>query len=330
MTFRRKTIVLGSIAAALLISFILGGIFSPERRLSSAAERRLFPGFTAEKAMKIELSGQESKVTLVKSSTWTISIDGVPYPAADSKISILLQELASLSAGKLVTRNEGNTSTFGFGQADEVRLAVYGSNGEILCGLSAGKTEAAGRGKYIRAGTSPEIFETAESLSPYLSADNRFWQNLKVFPKDLKAADISGLKVVGRLSLSGGKDTGSLGYELSRSTDPTGVETWSVAGQNGPALDAQKVKNLLDALIAFEGNDMDGSQQSLQQIRSGSKAVITLRTSDSRAFVLDIGDRLSGDQYPCALRDGAYSYRVPEWRVSQAFVTKESLIPQDR
>jgi hypothetical protein len=330
MTFRRKTIVLGSIAAALLISYILGGVFSPERRQSSAAERRLFPGFAADRAAKIELSGQESKVTLVKSGAWTISIDGVPYPAADSKIAILLQELALLRAGKFVTRNEQTASTFGFGQPDEVRLSVYGSGGELLCGLSSGKTGASGRGKYIRAGTSPEIFETAESLSPYLSADNRFWQNLKVLPQDVKAAEIVGLKIVGRLSLAGGKDTGSLNYELSRSTDQAGAETWTVAGQSGHALDAQKVKSILDSLVAFEGNDMDGSEQSLKQIRSGPKAVITLTTSDSRVFVLDIGDRQSGDQYPCALRDGAYSYRVPEWRVSQALVAKESLIPQDR
>ncbi len=330
MTFRRKTIVLGSIAAALLISYILGGVFSPERAQSSAAERRLFPGFTAEKAAKIELSGPESKVTLVKSGAWTISIDGVPYPAADSKIAILLQELASLRAGKLVTRNEETASTFGFGQAEEVRLAVYGSGGELLCGLSSGKTGSSGRGKYVRTGTSPEIFETAESLSPYLSADNRFWQNLKVFPQDVKAADIVGLKIVGRLSLSDGKDTGSLNYELSRSTDQAGAEKWTLAGQNAPVLDAQKVKNILDSLVAFEGNDMDGSGQGLKQLRSGPKAVITLTTSDSRVFVLDIGDRLSGDQYPCALRDGAYSYRVPEWRVSQALVDRESLIPQDR
>jgi len=330
MTFRRKTIVLGSVAAALLISYILGGIFSPERRRSSAAERRLFPGFAADRAVKIELSGQESQVSLVKTGAWTISIDGIPYPAADSKIAILLQELALLRAGKLVTRNEQTASTFGFGQADEVRLAVYGSGGELLCGLSSGKTGAAGRGKYIRAGTSPEIFETAESMAPYLSADNRFWQNLKVIPQDVKAADIVGLKIVGRLSLSGSKDTGSLNYELSRAADQAGAETWAAMEQPGPALDAQKVKNLLDALIAFEGNDIDGSERSLKQIRSAPKAVITLTTSNSRVFVLDIGDKLPGDQYPCALRDGAYSYRVAEWRVSQALVAKESLITQDR
>jgi hypothetical protein len=321
---------LGSIAVALLLIFVLGERFSPARLQRTASEARLFPGFTVDKAVKIDVFGKQTQVSLNKSGAWTIAVGGAQYPAAESKITFLLQEIVSLRVGTLVTRNAASSSALGLDSAEAVRLVVYGAKGEALCELSAGKAGPAGKGKYIRVGKGPEVYETGDALSPYLTAETRFWENLKVFPQDLKSSDIVGLKISGRVSLTGGKDTGPLSYELARTKDRLGAETWSLVGQAGTGVDAQRVRSVLDALIGFEGNDIDASPQVFQGIRTAPKVTITLLTGSTGGFVLFIGDRVEGDQYPCALQNGSYSYRIPEWRISQALVTKESLAPQPR
>jgi hypothetical protein len=326
MKFRRKVTVLASIASALLLTFVLGEIFSPARLSKSASEARLFPGFAAKEAKRIEFTGAESKLSLLENGNWIVAVGNSRYPAAESKVNFLLQELALLRVGKLVTRKAEAASTFGFGSAEEIHLAVYGDRDEKLCELFSGKAGPVGRGKYIRVGNDAGVYETGDSLSPYLSADARFWENLKVFPLDVKTEEMIGLKVEGKLSLSEGKDVRSLSYELARSTDQNGTETWNFLGRGGSAPDAKKVKNALDALVAFEGNGIEAAPATMPK----RAVAVTLTLADSRKLVLYIGARLEGDQYPCALENGGYSYTVPEWRISQALVTRESLAPQSR
>jgi hypothetical protein len=190
MIFRKKAIILASIAGSLLLLYVCGEIFSPSRRMASTSGARFFPGFSAEKAAAIEISGKDSKVSLLKSGAWAVSVGGGRYPAAESKIASLLQEIASLQIGTLVTRNAQSASELGFGTAEEVSLVVRGAGGEALCELASGKSGPAGRGRYIRAGKSADVYLTGDSLSSYLTAETRYWENLKVFPQELKAEDI--------------------------------------------------------------------------------------------------------------------------------------------
>ncbi len=330
MTFKTKTVVLGSLAAALLALFVLGEVFSPARLQRTASESRLLPSFAQEAARRVELTGAGKKTVMAAGNAgWAVAESGAQYPAAKSKIDFLLQELSSLKRGMLVTRNAGSASELGFGSEEGVDLTVFGTGDAVLCRLSAGKTDSGGRGRYIRIGDSPEIYATGESLSPYLSADPGFWKNRKVFGDDVKAADISAVKLKGSLTLSGGKEKRSLDYGLARSVDIEGVETWSVAGQAGAAVDPQKVKNALEALTAFEGNDISLAGAGVK-VSPASSCTVTIALADSRTFTLLISDRQEGDQYVCRLSNGQYSYTVPEWRISQALVTRESLIPQIR
>jgi hypothetical protein len=330
MTFNKKVILLGSIAAALLAVFILGEIFSAERLNAAATEALLVPGFKQSEARRIELSDSRGKTLLSREGEWALEADGAFFPASKTHVSDLLQELSRLTRGTLVTRSEEAASSLGLRGADTVRLTVTGGTGETLCQLTAGKTGATGKGRYLRVGNGREVYETGDSLSPYITTDKRFWENLKIFPDGLKSDDIIRISVRSRLALSGTKGVRVLDYTLVKGQDQRGRPAWSFGGQAGSTADDAKVQSLVRSVLSLEGNDFDSSVGAATKLSSGPRATIILSTSDNRELTLFIGERVSGDQYPSALADGKYVYLAPEWRVEQALASRESLSPQAR
>jgi hypothetical protein len=328
MTFRNKAVTLGSAAGVLLVTLVLGEIFSPMRMSETRAGSLLFPGFKDTAAQKIELSTGTSKVTLMRGPEWTVDIGGTPYPADGSKVRNLFQEVAALARGALITKDPGKAAELGFSGQDSVHLLISGSGGEKLVELYAGKTPTTGRGKYIRVENTGEIYESAGSLSSYLSAERSFWENLKVYPDGLKAENVAGIAIKSSLALSTAKGTRTLDYAVERATGAQGGGAWAFRG--GGQADAEKIQSLLNTLISFAGAEFDTSPDAVKTLTSSSRATVAVTTTDGTDFTLLIGARREGDQYPCALRGFSNVYLVPEWRVDQALPARESLTPQAR
>jgi hypothetical protein len=330
MTFRTRVALLCSFAVVLLGAFVLGQVLSPLRTGAVSAEALLLPGFNAEAVHTIRIEDSSQAVLLTRSGDWTVDVGGAPYPASSSKLAFLLQELSRLTRGKLVTRAPEKAAQLGIGVSQTVRLTATSEKGETLCELFVGKTGATGRGRYVRAGDGPEIYDTAGSLSPYTSTEKRFWENLRIFPEDIKTDDIVRVEIKSKLSLSGGKDAKTPDYTLSSGLDQNGAKTWSISGKNAAEASPSKIRNIIDAVLSMEGNDFEASAGAVRRITGGPQATVELSTSDGRLFTLCIAGSVEGNQYPCAPAGGKYAYLVPEWRVQQALVTPESLSPQAR
>ncbi len=329
MTFKSKVLLLGSAAVLLLAAFVLGELFPPNGGEGGRSAALLFPGFKADAALGIELESTDSRASLKKSGEeWSLDIEGSPYPASKKRIGDLMREISALKRGTLVTRSEERDETLGF-KENSVRLTVSGVGGELFCDMRAGKAGVTGRGRYIRAAGSKEVYETGESLSPYLNADRRFWANLRMFPENTKAEDIVKVSIKSSLMFSGKKGRRILDYTLIRS-ESAGAGSWSIAGGDGRRkISGEKAKRLLDVLAGFEASDFNLEAEAAQRTRSNPKAAITLSKGDGRSFTLFVGAGAAG-QYPCAVSNGQVGYLAEEWRLEEALVTPDSLGPEGR
>ncbi len=329
MTFKSKALLLGSAAILLFAALVLGELFPPNGGEGGRSTVMLFPGFKADVAYGMELESADSRVSLKKSGAeWSLDIEGTPYPALKKRIEDLLGEISTLKRGTLVTRSEERAEALGF-KENAVRLKVSGAGGELLCDMRAGKTGVTGRGRYIRAAGSREVYETGESLSPYLNADRRFWANLRMFPEDLKTVDIVKVSIKSSLTLSGKKGRRILDYSLVR-PESAGTGSWSiVGGEVMRKISGEKAERILDALSGFEASDFNLEAEAAQRTRSNPQAAITLSTGAGRSFTLFVGEGAAG-QYPCAVSDGNVGYLAPEWRLEEVLVMPESLFNEGR
>ncbi len=333
MTFKTRTIIMSSVAAVLLVALILGRVLSPLRLGAVSSEAALLRGFRADSVGTITISGQGSSVRLVKSGGWTMDINGAQYPASASKIDYLLQELSKLPRGKLVTRSASEAASLGVEGADAVGISAASAAGAELVKLSVGKTPAVGRGRYVRVGVSPEIWETAVTLSPYATAERTFWEDLRVLPRDLSSKDIVRMTVTGTLGLSDGK-TAKLSYTLTLGKGPTGAESWSLA-RSGPGAepaavqaDSAKVNSLIEAVLSMEGTDFDTAANAAASTAAKAAVRIELGSSEGKTYTVLIAPRVEGDQYPCTTVGGAFAYLAPAWRVTQVLAGPETLAAQ--
>jgi hypothetical protein len=326
MTFRQKAIVLSAAAGVLLVVFVLGELFSPQRLSRMGQSALMFPGFPKAAARRIELSDAGNTVTLVRAEGWSLDIGGTAYPAAEAKIGYLLDGIAELQRGTLVTRNPARAADLGLADAAAVTVVVSGQKGETLCDFSAGRTGAAGSGRYLRASGSSEIFQSGESVSPYITAERRFWANLKVLPQGLRPEAVVRVSVKSQLALAAGKDRRDLDYTLVLGQDSNGKPRWSFAG--GGPVPEDKVRQVVDALLSLEGNDFDTTTGAPAHLAARPAATITISFSDSKDLVLFVGPGVQGSQYPCAVSGGSYAYLVAEWRLGQILARRETLISQ--
>ncbi len=323
MTFRQKAVILASVAGALLVIFVLGELFSPQRLSRARSAALVFPGFSKAGASRIELSSGKDKVVLVRTKGWSLDIGGIAYPASERNVGYLLDGIAGLERGTLVTRDAAKAADLGVTGPDAVRLLITGAKGETLCDLTAGRTGATGRGRYLRTSGASEIYESGESVSPYLTAERRFWSDLKVLPSGLRADAVVRVSVKSRLSLSQGKDRRDLDYTLVLGQDKSGRQAWSFAG--GGQVPEDKARQVVNALLSLEGNDFDTAAGAPARVAEHPAATVTISFSDSKDLVLYVGPGVEGSQYPCALAGGSYSYLVAEWRLGEILAKRETL-----
>jgi hypothetical protein len=330
MSFRQKAIVLGSIFVVLLALLLFGTVISPPGASQRRSEAPLFPGLKADLVRRIEIVDSSSRLALSRTGGWINEGSGVSYPASQSKVEGLLKEVAAIARGTLVTKSSKTSDGLGLSEKEGKRVVLSGAKGEKLCELSVGRSGVGGRGFYLRPGTGTEVFQTGEGLSSYLSTERRAWADLRVLPSDISVEAVMRLSIASSLALSGAagakvsKVAPRIEYTLLKEKSASGAMTWSLGAGAGP-VDQQKVDSLVRSVLALEGGDFLADQDSARASLALPAAEVTISLADNRTFVIQIGDKSAGDQYPCALSGGSLGYLVPQWRLEGILKSKESL-----
>jgi len=323
MSFRGKVILLGSLCAALLVTFLLGQVFSPERKAGGGAA--LFPGLKTEAVRKVSVKAGSAEILLVREKDWLLQESGRSFPASAKRVDSMLKEISTLKRGNVITSRQDAWAGLGLQGADAKILTLYGGKGEKLAELTIGKTGVGGGGSYIRLGDEKQVYQTGSSLASSMETERRFWSDLRLLPDGLKPENVTRISFRGRMAFEEGKKARSLDYSLLKAADAKGKMHWTFEGQKDEAIDEAKVEQILSNMIGAEGNDFADASENTRKAMAEAKAEVTFSLGDNREYTLVVGSKAEGSQYYASLKGGELAYLVPEWRLERILVERDSL-----
>ena len=245
--------------AALGGLFAAGLLLSPERARARAAGRSLLPpGSTAEVEAIELLEGGAVRLALRRQGEgWTAQAPGAPaaadlpagaavFPADRGRVEGLLDTLASLRQGTLVSGDPARGAALGLEEGEARQVVLHRGGGRPDIGLLVGARAPGGDEDYLRVRGEPGAWQVRGNLSVLLAQDRAYWLDLRLLPADVRGADI------GRVRVSGGDS--AAGYTLSRGPDGSWLLA-EAAGQEGPA-DPAAAEGMAGALARLEGEDL--------------------------------------------------------------------------
>lgn len=322
MSFRRTVIILGSVFVILLCLFIIGLVFSPRGTAQRAAETLLFPGLKPQSVARVEISDSSSRVLLVKSGAWTIDVAGKSFPGSQQRTDALIQAVASLTRGSLVTRNAQAAAGLGIGTQATRSIVLSDANGKTLCQIQVGKNGAGGQGFYIQAGKAPEVWQTGQALSSSLTTDRAFWADLRILPPNATGDSVIRLSVSSRM----GKP---FSWTSTRERDAQNKVTWTLAGVPPAKVQQAKLDAIANAVTGLTGSDFLTDPSQASSLASPAASVI-VSFADNRTFTVLFGAKTVDGRYPCSLEQGQYAYLVPEWRAQEILLSEEAITSGSR
>ncbi len=233
---RNKNIWLGALFFAQVL--LIGLLYRPGGGGKTAA--KLLPGFSAAAASNIEISDSDkNRVELVKNDgVWLVRLkDKSLYPAAADKVGKLLDKMAALGAGRLVSnaraaRRRLEVAADHFNRRIKIRSGTAAS--EIFLGTSPGYRKV-----HIRRGDADGIYLVRDLAAWEISPRANAWWQRKYL--DYDPAGVTRI----RLNNSHG------GLSLSR---VDGKSPWQT--EKGKPLDQEKIKSLVNELCRLSITDL--------------------------------------------------------------------------
>jgi hypothetical protein len=330
LSFQRKVLILGVCIAVLAAAYVLGVVFSPARTGRREAEAPLIPGFNRqirEQVAEIRIAGEEGDVKVVKrEDSWVLPGGDGDFPASGSRIDTFFYFLADLARRRVVTDNPEAWQEFQVHADASRRIQLLDPAGNELTEIIVGKTAAGGEDNYVRLGNSNEVVLSDRSFDYYLNVEEKFWAYLRIFPEDLEGQSIMRITVDSTLQIDGEDEVGELNYTLVLSSEQPAV--WNVVDSPQGELDNQKVDLLANNLADLEGTEFAHGVGPAEAGLENPAARILISTVDDRDFRLFIGGKAGDDQYYVTLENGAFIYKVSEWRVKGLLKDLEQLRAQ--
>jgi hypothetical protein len=283
VTFRVRLVAVCSALAVLLVLFVVGTVFSPERVQARTAARPLLPGVSAQKIDGVEIT--ESGVTTVllrrAASGWETprgTTEGTApkaYPVSADRVATFLRTVAGLRRTSQVTSDPQHLGELGLG-SEGSRTLVLHQAGAPDAALQVGKRGPAGDADYVRVRGEDRVYLARGTLSFFLSQKLPYWYELHVLPDDVQGTTIS------EITVSGALETLQGGYTLRRvSADK--LDQWTVG--ESPA-DRVTAGAMASSLANLEGVDFAESGSGRTGGGEAGRLVIAVKTFEGKAYRL--------------------------------------------
>lgn len=306
-----QRILAGLLAAQLVIIAL---VFWP-RQSAPAASSLLIPGLTADQVTRLIISddtGQE--VTLENTGGAWVLPDAGNYPADAAKITAMLDKLATVVSGRLVTQTSASHARLKVADDDFTRRIYLelsdGSQQIVFLGTSAGAGAT-----HIRQGGRSEVYLTGEIASTDASARASGWIDTAF--AHLDPAQVIGLMVENANGM----------FEFRK--DETGAWVYSGLAE-GESLDTSKVTSLVNGLTALTMSAPLGTEEKPEYGFASPTAVITLVTQgesdQTQLNTLEIG-ALDGSDYIVRAFISPYIVKIASISLRQVLdLTAETLL----
>jgi hypothetical protein len=322
--FKNKVLILSVVAGVLAVAYALGLVFSPTNVQRRRSEVPVFAALKSDAVKKIEVSGAEGAVQLVRGDKgWSVLLGGSPYPASEERVKSFFDSLTGLQRTRVVSTSPDSWKSFDVAEEARTRIRLLDASDKPLVNLLVGRAEEAERGSFVRLEGTNEVLLTNKSLGFYLEAQPNYWSYLKFFGDELSGDKVMRISVRADLAFADGSSR-RLAYTLIQKE--AAGRKWQVvepAADRAMALDNKEVDRMATTLAGFEGSEfVPGSVDS----GLGSPAAeILFSTVDNKDYRILIGKRSGQDQYYAKVDGGSYVYLAPEWRVKMATQPLEDL-----
>jgi hypothetical protein len=321
MEQKRKIVVLSSILGVLVLSFLFGRIFSPEKRYQNTYEIKLFSKIDKGDIYSLELFSADTAVRLATDGTaWRVLINGRDFPADEKKIEEFLQKLLTLKTKRFVTDNEERYPDCNIAP-ENGRIVLYGADDEILEEVLLGQGEDP-RGEYIKVSGSKSVFGVDAGFGFYIGQDTAYWSDLQVFPEELKEKEIVRIDLFAE-NLRVDKDVPPVTADLTLFTAAeNGRRVWKLEGNEEASIRQNTVTRIINA---FTGLRAEQFSPELQASDAGPLAVAEVTTGDNTVYKLRVEEQLDGSGFLCTTETAPYGYVIHNWNLARVFTTEKEL-----
>jgi hypothetical protein len=320
MEYRRKLIVLSSLVAVLALAYVLSLIFDPEQsgRRSDAyvwLDPRLRDSVDR---IDIQGAGDSAEVLslLRRNGIWLVIRDGGEYPARETRINDLLDELSRRDSYPRRSSSPSAQGRFGLDEAQAARITLRGGAGLPLLELLLGNSGAGGD-IFLRKAGGNEVRSGKDRLSSYLEAQVQSWLNLRLFPE----TENNGITVesVQRLSVrspaGGGEDAignPATAMLISRLQNSWRITAGDLSLEPGD-IEKTRVDSYISGILNAAGDDF---------VSAGfppEAASLSLELADGRVLNLRLGPAGDSGQRQAVVSGSPYMYVLASWAADRLF-----------
>ena len=318
MTYRKKFIILSSLIGCLLLVYILGTIFSPERMLMRNAAYCWLESKAAENARKIVLKNNDETITLVKkSNAWFVLENDILYPAKQMRVEDLFSALTSRGTYAIRTNSASSHAGFGLNEENAARITVFDNLNMPLLDLLIGLPDIIGQNVFLRKFNSNEVRSGDRKILTYTSGTNAAWYNYRFIPEiddtKLNSANVQRLTVFPP-ALDGISTEPQIFSKKGRG--------WTFNKTDDARLDKSSVDAYIQSLLFAEGNGFSEEIESTDPILDYRKIKIEFGTGLIKEIKIS---NVTEDKYYAATGTD-FVYTLSSWMAERLFHDDEYFI----
>jgi hypothetical protein len=174
-------------------------------------------------------------------------LDG-DFPVDSASLASVMEKLAEMKRGELVSQNPEKQALFEVDSAKGVYVRVVDTKGAVLGAFRVGKSGPGWSSHYVRMDGSNDVYSVRGSIKYAFHADRKRWRD-----KTIVKFAASSLEQV-TLAKKGG-----VTIVLEKATDTTGAEVWNLAAPVKHRAAKEKVDEMVNALSKFLCTDWETS-----------------------------------------------------------------------
>jgi hypothetical protein len=288
MRYERKVAALSTALGLLLVIWVIGMIFSPEKGLARSESTKLVSGKMSD-AVSIELTNPDAETIKLEKSgdTWSLIDKDARLPVQASRVKNLLDSIAEPGRLRVVGRSKAAWADFKLDEANTKRVIVKGKDGNAIADVYIGAYSSVASGVYVRRADSEKSYVADSSIASYVGYGRSSWLDLKVLGS-LASTDVQSVSIRAKLSLDGpGKNPVAFDYTARRDE-----QTWKIASTE---LDAQSVESMLRSIVSVQGEDIEAAPPADAFKTISARIEIALSSGTSK--VIEIGASAKDERY---------------------------------
>jgi len=315
MEYRKKLIVLGSLAAFLFLVFVLSIIFDPARRNIRNERFTWISSASRDQADRIEIFQRGERIELfLRGGQWFV-LDGIlEIPARQGRIDDLFRLISTHGA---FPRRGSNASSHGeLGLDGSTRLVIRGGAGFPILDLLVGVEDPSGTEVFLRRSGENEFRSGDRLIGTYVNSARVSWCNLNFF-ENMNVSQVQRMHVSFFDYHGTGFETEDVNftdYTISRSG-----ENWLMGSE---ILDSVRTENWIRRVLEAAGEnylpiDMDIST-SIPSI-----AAIRAELGDGSFLEIKISAADEDDNSTVELSGLSYLIVISQWTRTQLLRNRE-------